>query len=239
MDGPTDRLSVQRRIGGWLVMGFLALAIGLWWAGAAGDDGSEPAWNNAGAPGLRSGLNPGFSPMPDQPVMPAMQLPPAVRSTGRARAPAFAQPEALAEQLVLSVSAPSALQVGDTIELQVGVGANAGLSDIGLSIQVDGNLLQVRSAADGGWSSGGDTATRFSADIAGTEDRVLIKSQSTAPGPGLAGGPVAIIQIQAVAPGSTAILLSDLVVRAADGRVLPARLASAYLPVDVAADIRR
>jgi len=158
-----------------------------------------------------------FAPVPQAPT--AQPVPATAAPAKAATAPA----------VTLNVIAPPQLLVGETNELVVGVGPNGGIAEISFTLQFDADVLQVRAATDGSWTAGAQP--RFVADIAGTEDRVQIRSAVV--GRHVASGIVAIVEFQAVAPGHTRVLLSDVTVKDAAGRVVPFAVSASSLPVVV------
>ena len=121
----------------------------------------------------------------------------------------------------ISVAAAPTLQVGQAGELIVGVGATAAsIGEIGFAVQFDPDVLQVRAGSEGDWAVAGGAAARFTADIADREDRIGIRSVASGRRNAAFGGTVAVVQFQAVAPGTTSVIVSDVVVKDADGRSL-------------------
>lgn len=124
---------------------------------------------------------------------------------------------------VFAVAAPRRLMVGDVEELFVDVEARDGLGEISFTVQFDPDLLQVRAGFEGEGSAIPGQPRRFVAEIAPAEDRIQIRSFV---GAGLAGR-VAIVQFQAVAPGSTSVIVSDASAVDRAGRPIAARVIGA------------
>ena len=103
-------------------------------------------------------------------------------------------------------------------ELVVAVGANAGVNEISFTVQFDPDVLQVRAGTEGSWAEGAGLDARFAAEISETGDRVQIRSAVSGQRTGVAGGSVAIVQFQAVGPGTTSIVITDVVVKDLAGR---------------------
>jgi hypothetical protein len=153
--------------------------------------------------------------------------PPAARP-GVVPAPAVAAgPQAVS----LHVAAPQQLQVGETQELIVSVGPHAGVGEIGFTLQFDANVLQVRAGLEGDWAAG--APARFVAEISGTEDRIQVRSTAAGRRTGSAGGSVAVVQFQALAPGGSTVLLSDVVVKDGAGQPMAFALAASHLLLNV------
>lgn len=146
--------------------------------------------------------------------------------------PSAAPPAHGITSVPITVTAPRQLLVGEVHELVVDLGANEGVGDIGFTAQFDANLLQVRSASEGNWAADSGVRARFAADISSGEDRVQVRSTVTGQR-AAAAGRVAIVQFQAVAPGSTSLIVSDVVVRDRNGRSMPSAVAGASLQVVV------
>lgn len=140
---------------------------------------------------------------------------------------------AAAATAAITVSAPRRLQVGELQELVVAVGANAGFGEIGFTVQFDPNVLQVRAGSDGGWAAIAGQATDFSAAISDAEDRVQIRSVAVAARAGIGGGRVAILQFQAVAPGATSVIVSDMRVLDRAGALVAAVVSASNLQITV------
>jgi hypothetical protein len=90
------------------------------------------------------------------------------------------------------------------------VGANAGVNAIGVTVQFDANVLQVRAGSEGDRAAGSGLDAHFAAEISGEEDRMQIRSAVSGPRIGMAGGSVAIVRFQAVAPGTTSVMTTDV-----------------------------
>ena len=108
---------------------------------------------------------------------------------------------------------PQKLLVGEMNDLVIGVGANAGVGEIGFTVQFDASVLQVRAASQGDWAVDVGVNPRFAAEISGAEDRVQIRSAVSGQRVGRSGGSVAVVQFQPVAPGTTSVLITDVVVK--------------------------
>src|SRR5207249_6921312 len=109
-------------------------------------------------------------------------------------------------------------QVGDMNELVVAVGANAGVNEISFTVQFDADVLQARAGTEGSWAEGAGLDARFAAEVSETGDRVQIRSALTGQRTGVAGGSVAIVQFQAVGPGTTSVVIADVAVKDLAGR---------------------
>ena len=127
----------------------------------------------------------------------------------------------------ITVTAPLKVLVGEMNDLVVSIGANAGFSEVGFTVQFDPDVLQVRAGTQGGWAVAVGVNPRFEVEISGAEDRVRIRSAISGQRAGLEGGSVATVQFQALATGTTSVLISDVVVKDSSGRsMLPAVSAS-------------
>jgi hypothetical protein len=133
----------------------------------------------------------------------------------------------------ITVSIPQKLLVGEMHDLIIGVGSNAGVGEIGFTVQFDANVLQARAASQGGWAVDVDVNPRFAAEISGAEDRVQIRSAVSGQRVGGSGGSVAVVQFQPVAPGTTSVLIADVVVRDGNGRPMTPALSASNLQVTV------
>ena len=142
----------------------------------------------------------------------------------RAAPAAFAVP--------ITVSIPQKLLVGEMNDLVIGVGANAGVGEIGFTVQFDASVLQVRDASQGGWAVDVGVNPRFAAEISGAEDRVQIRSAVSGPGRPFRRkrGRRAI---PACCAGTTSVLITDVVVKDADGRPMIPALSASNLQVTV------
>jgi hypothetical protein len=130
----------------------------------------------------------------------------------------------------VQVTSPQKLQVGEQTELVVGVGANPGLGEVSFTIQFDPDVLQVRAGAPGDWAARTDTDARFGAEISDAADRVRIRSTAVGRTSG-AGGSVALVQFQAVAPGTTSVMITDVTVKDLNGTSMPFSISSSNLQV--------
>ena len=199
----------------------LAAALALW-IGLSADDGGVAVVS--GSANAQPRVAPANSPVSlDQPMQATPATPtaaaPVLSSALPSAATGFAVP--------IAVTAPQKVFVGEMNELVFSVGANAGFSEIGFTVQFDPDVLQVRAGTQGGWAVAVGVNPRFAAEISGAEDRVQIRSALPGQRAGLAGGSVATVQFQALATGTTSVLISDVVVKDSSGRsMLPAVSAS-------------
>jgi len=200
----------------------LAAALALW----AGSGEDLPVVDPArGKANVSAGLQP---PGPD-PLL--------VSSTPATPAPAPTEPSpalAVAPTILLvpiTVTAPRKLLVGETNDLVISVGPGA--SEVSLNVQFDANVLQVRSGTDGGWTSSAGPHARFVAEIPEEADRVQIRSVVTGQRTGMAGGTVAVVRFHAEGPGTTSVLVTDVVVKDAAGRSMATSVSASNLQMTV------
>lgn len=132
----------------------------------------------------------------------------------------------------ITVAAPQKLQVGEMNELVVTVGANAGINEVSFTMQFEADVLQVRAGTEGSWAEGAGVNARFAAEVSETGDRVQIRSAVSGQRTGVAGGTVAIVKFQAVGPGTTSIVITDVAVKDMAGTSV-ASAVSASLPMTV------
>jgi len=205
----------------------LAAALALWIGGSANDEVVEVASGNANA--LPRAPSPGLPASLDRPT----QFTPAT-PTAASPVPLAALPPATTGSIVqVGVTAPQKLLVGEINDLIVSIGANPGFSEIGFAVQFDPDLLQVRAGTQGGWAVAVGANPRFTAEISSAEDRVQIRSIASHPRAGLAGGSVATVQFQALATGTTSVLITDVVVKDSSGRSMVSRVSASNLQVTV------
>jgi hypothetical protein len=127
----------------------------------------------------------------------------------------------------LTVTAPQSLLVGEQTELVVAVGANVDVGEVSFTVQFDPDVLQGRAGTEGDWAA---TSARpdvsFAAEISEAGDHVRIRSTVTARRAVATGGSIAVVQFQAVAPGTSAIVIADLTVKDLAGNSMPVLLSS-------------
>lgn len=133
----------------------------------------------------------------------------------------------------ITVAAPQKLLVGEMNDLVVGVGANAGVGEISFTVQFDPNVLQVRAGSEGDWAMDAGLSTRFAAEISDKEDRVQIRSSVSGQRIGMAGSSVAVVKFQAVAPGTTSVLITNVMVKDLTGRWIASAVSASSLPMTV------
>ena len=112
--------------------------------------------------------------------------------------------------------------------------ANAGVGEISFTVQFDPNVLQVRAGTEGDWAAGAGVDTHsFAAEISDEGDRVQIRRAVSDQRAGMAGGSVAIVQFQAVAPGTTSVMITDVVVKDLAGRSMASAVSASNLQMTV------
>ena len=145
-----------------------------------------------------------------------------------AAAPAPAAARAVA---IISVAAPQRLPVGEQTELVIGLGANAGVAEISMTVRFDPNVLQARTAIEGNRAAGAATESRFLVDISDAGDRVQIRSAVSGQRLADAGGTAAVVSFQAVGAGATSVMVSDLTVKDLAGNAVPFSLSASNLQI--------
>jgi len=143
-----------------------------------------------------------------------------------------ARPASIA--MSIDVVSPQKLAVGEMGDLIVSVPPDAGAAEVSFTLQFDANVLQVRGGSEGDWAAVAGSTSRFSADVSDAGDRVQVRSARAFGSIQRAtgrGGSVAVVQFQAVAPGSTSVLVSDVSARDLDGAALPFSLSASSLQV--------
>jgi len=133
----------------------------------------------------------------------------------------------------VTVTAPQKVLVGEMNDLVVGVGPNASVDEIAFTVQFDRDVLQVRAGIEGDWAVAAGRNTRFAAEISDKEDRVRIRSYASGPNVRIAGGSVAIVQFQAVAPGATLVMVTDVVLKDFAGKSIPVAISQSNLEIAV------
>jgi hypothetical protein len=132
----------------------------------------------------------------------------------------------------ITVTAPQTLHVGEQTELLVGVGANADVGEVSFTVRFDPDVLQVRAATEGDWvPAGAHPGASFAAQISETGDRVQVRSVAASKRASTASGSVAVVQFQAVAPGTSWVVIADVTVKDLAGDSLPVLLSSPKLQV--------
>ena len=201
----------------------LAAALALWAWPPADDDVVEVAADGQAnaTSGLRSAGS--FAALESPTPATATTAPPMPLPVSPAAPAVFAVP--------LTVSMPQKLLVGEMNDLIIGVGSIAGVGEIGFTVQFDASVLQVRGASQGSWAVDVGVNPRFAAEISGGEDRVQIRSAVSGQRVGRSGGSVAVVQFQPVAPGTTSVLITDVVVKDGDGKPMTPALSASNLQV--------
>jgi hypothetical protein len=127
----------------------------------------------------------------------------------------------------ITVTAPQNLLVGEQTDLVVAVGANVDVGEVSFTVQFDPDVLQGRAGTEGDWTA---TSARpdasFAAEISEAGDQVRIRSTVTPRRAVATGGGVAIVQFQAVAPGTTSVVIADVTVKDLAGNPMPVLLSS-------------
>jgi hypothetical protein len=127
----------------------------------------------------------------------------------------------------LTVTAPQSLLVGEQTDLVVAVGANVDVGEVSFTVQFDPDVLQGRAGTEGDWAAtSAKPDVSFAADISEAADRVRIRSTVTARRAAATGGSVAVVQFQAVAPGTTWVVIADVTVKDVAGNFMPVLLSS-------------
>jgi hypothetical protein len=134
--------------------------------------------------------------------------------------------------VTVNATSPQTLQVGEQNDLVVSVGPNIAVGEVSFTAHFDPNVLQVRSGTEGDWATSVSVAyAHFEADVPEAGDRARVCSTVVATQSRSAGGSVAIVQFQAVAPGATTIRITDVAVKDFAGNSLPVQFSSAKLHV--------
>lgn len=127
----------------------------------------------------------------------------------------------------ITVTSPQNLLVGEQTDLVVGVGANVDVGEVSFTVQFDPDVLQVRAGTEGDWTA---TSARpeasFAAEISEAADHVRIRSTVAARRAVATGGSVAVVQFQAVAPGTSSVVIADVTVKDLAGNPMPVLLSS-------------
>jgi hypothetical protein len=127
----------------------------------------------------------------------------------------------------LTVTAPQSLLVGEQTDLVVAVGANVDVGEVSFTVQFDPDVLQGRAGTEGDWAAtSAKPDVSFAADISEAADRVRIRSTVTARRAAATGGSVAVVQFQAVAPGTSSVVITDVAVKDLAGNLMPVLLSS-------------
>ncbi len=205
----------------------LAVALALWIGLSEDDDVVAAATGNAN-------LTPLVSPAdPPAPLDLPPRSPPATPTAPSPLPLPAPPPDATGVAVPIAIAAPHKVFVGEMNDLIVSIGANAGFSEIGFTVQFDPDVLQVRAGTQGSWAVAVGFNPRFAAEISGAEDRVQIRSMASDPRAGLAGGSVATVQFQALAAGTTSVLITDVVVKDSRGRSLTSQVSASNLQITV------
>jgi len=187
----------------------LAAALALWAWLPAGDEvvdvasakgNQKPSLQSAGPPAILAGRTP-------------------AKPTTAPPVPSLAQPSTTTVYAgPITVAAPQQLYVGEMNDLVVGVGENESVNEVSYTVQFDPDVLQARVGTEGDWATGAGLDPRFAAEISDAGDRVQIRSAVSAQRSGMQGRSVALVQFLAVAPGTTTVLITDVVVKDVAGR---------------------
>jgi len=147
----------------------------------------------------------------------------------------WAQPSARTPFAVpITLAAPQKLQVGEMNDLIVSVGPNGDVGEVSFKLLFDPNILQVRIGTEGDWGAGaGADARSFAAEISDEGDRAQVRRSVSDLRAGVTGGGVAILRFQAVAAGSTEVLMTDVVVKDLAGRSIASAVSAPRLHVTV------
>ena len=133
--------------------------------------------------------------------------------------------------LPVTLTAPPTLQVGEQAELGVAVGTDPTVEEIGFTVRFDPNVLQARAGNRGGWAAANDPDLRFAAEVSEPADQVRIRNAAVGMRAGTAAGSVALVQFQAVAPGTTKVTLTDMTIKDRSGRTMPVLMSTSTVQV--------
>jgi hypothetical protein len=143
------------------------------------------------------------------------------------------QPSGATWAAPITMAVSQTLHVGEMGDLLIGLGTNAGVGEISFTLRFDANVLQARTGTEGDWAVGDGIEAHFVADISDAGDRVEIRK--TISGKPLAGhgGSVALVQFQAIAPGTTSIRIADIMVKDLTGNSIAFSLSPSSVRVIV------
>jgi hypothetical protein len=106
-------------------------------------------------------------------------------------------------------------------ELVVAIDAPSGIGRVAFTVSVDPGFLQIRSAGEGDWGNDAGVTSSFTAEIGSAEDQVVIQSELAGGTHGKRSGSIAVVQFEAVAPGTVTITVSGVSMSDPAGRAIP------------------
>lgn len=216
------------------VLAVAAVGLGVllaWWAmssieGSTATAAEPPSPQRHVARPAGAGTAPGWF---DHPAWAAAAPPPPVPTPAAQPAPANLA------LVSLTLAAPRTLLLGEQAELVIRMGASATAGEVSLTVRFDPDVLQGRTAAPGDWAADAGADARFAGDIPEEADRVEILGTASGRPLSTAGGAVAVVQFQSVAPGPTTVRLADVTVKDLHGRPMPVLVSTPTLHVTVQA----
>jgi hypothetical protein len=131
----------------------------------------------------------------------------------------------------IRLQAPATLNVGEQAELAVSMGSVPPDGEVHLTIRFDPDVLQARAVSPGEWAVGINADLRFAFEIAEAADRVHIRYAAVGGRASSAAGTMAVVQFQAVSPGTSKVWISEATLKGRSGQSMPILLSSASLQV--------
>jgi hypothetical protein len=110
----------------------------------------------------------------------------------------------------LSLAVSSAMFVGDVAELVISTRTTHPIRSISFHMRVDPDVLALQEADAGDWLARSASPTPFSAEVSAGQDQIWIRSQAGESPPQVESGSVAVVRLQAMAPGDAIVTIDEV-----------------------------
>jgi hypothetical protein len=110
----------------------------------------------------------------------------------------------------ITLSASPAMFVGDMGELVISTRTSRPIRSISFHMRVDANVLTLQDGSAGDWLARGSSPNPFVVEISPGQDQIWVRSDAGESRPDGGSGSIAVVRLQAMAPGDAVVTIDDL-----------------------------
>jgi hypothetical protein len=131
----------------------------------------------------------------------------------------------------VKVAQPATLAVGETVTVAIEIDAPREVQTVSFSVKLDPNVAQIRALDEGSWTTDTGLPSTFSVELEPDDGGAQVRSTLPRAASVDRRADVAMLQMQAIAPGKSAITLADLHANDSKGRSVPLSLSSTVVTI--------